>query len=145
MIDNNLQDEGELSKVLLHEADSLEGAIDTLCWAAATNSELKGFHDNDNALRALTMSPELRAHLDTQLVQAEYARIASEVGEAVEGARKPCPDQHLPQYDSQVVELADVLIRAFDTAGKRGWPLGEAVIAKMRYNATRPRLHGKNS
>lgn len=40
------------------------------------------------------------------------------------------------------IELADVLIRIFDFAGKHGVDLEAAVKLKMDYNATRPHRHG---
>ncbi len=40
------------------------------------------------------------------------------------------------------IELADVLIRIFDFAGKHGVDLEAAVEKKMAYNATRPHRHG---
>lgn len=39
-------------------------------------------------------------------------------------------------------ELADVLIRLCDLCGGFEVPLADAVIAKMRYNRTRPERHG---
>ncbi len=39
-------------------------------------------------------------------------------------------------------ELADVVIRIFDTCGKYGIDLENAIIAKMKYNKTRPYKHG---
>lgn len=39
-------------------------------------------------------------------------------------------------------ELADVVIRVCDMAGAYGIPLAEAIIEKMRFNATRPHRHG---
>lgn len=40
------------------------------------------------------------------------------------------------------VELADVLIRIFDTCGKYNIPLEEALDLKLEYNKTRPHRHG---
>lgn len=40
-------------------------------------------------------------------------------------------------------ELADCVIRILDLCGGRDIDLGAAIIAKHRYNATRPRRHGK--
>jgi NTP pyrophosphatase (non-canonical NTP hydrolase) len=40
------------------------------------------------------------------------------------------------------VELADVLIRIFDTCGKYNIPLQEALDLKLAYNKTRPHRHG---
>jgi NTP pyrophosphatase (non-canonical NTP hydrolase) len=78
-------------------------------------------------------------------IQAELARIGSEIGEAIEAIRKPAPDHHLPQFDNFIVELGDTLIRIGDTAGRRMMPLGEATVEKMIYNAKRAYKHGKNS
>ncbi|MFC3802832.1 hypothetical protein [Cohnella sp. GCM10012308] len=39
-------------------------------------------------------------------------------------------------------ELADIVIRVFDAAGRYGIDLEEAIAEKMAYNATRPQRHG---
>jgi NTP pyrophosphatase (non-canonical NTP hydrolase) len=44
---------------------------------------------------------------------------------------------------SEEAELADLLIRAFHYAGKRGIDLGRAVQLKHAYNINRPYKHGK--
>ena len=79
------------------------------------------------------------------IVQSRIALIMSELGEAVEGNRKHAADDHLPQFDSLTVELADAIIRILDLAGHYSLPLGEALIAKCEYNMSRPHKHGKNS
>ena len=63
--------------------------------------------------------------------------IHSEISEAMEGHRKNKDDEHLPQYKSIDVELADAIIRICDLAGSRGVNLGEIIVAKMEYNAQR--------
>jgi NTP pyrophosphatase (non-canonical NTP hydrolase) len=40
------------------------------------------------------------------------------------------------------IELADVLIRVFDFAGKEGIDLDAALRTKMEYNKGRPHMHG---
>lgn len=40
------------------------------------------------------------------------------------------------------IELADLLIRVFDTCGEYGIDLEQALKLKMAYNKTRPRRHG---
>lgn len=65
------------------------------------------------------------------------ALMHSELSEMLEGERKNLMDSHLPHRKSAEVELADLLIRAFDYAGKFGFDLDGAVAEKMTYNAQR--------
>jgi len=71
-------------------------------------------------------------------VGTKLALVHSEVSEGLEGYRKDRADEHLPQFDSFSVELADAIIRICDLAGGLGLPLGEALVAKLAYNAQRP-------
>jgi NTP pyrophosphatase (non-canonical NTP hydrolase) len=73
----------------------------------------------------------------------KIALIMSELGEAVEGIRKPGPDEHCPSFTKEEIEIADALIRIFDYAGGFGLKLAEAFEAKMEFNAQRPHKHGK--
>jgi NTP pyrophosphatase (non-canonical NTP hydrolase) len=63
--------------------------------------------------------------------------VHSEVSEAMEGYRKDLPDDKLPHRKMFEVELADVLIRVFDIAGKHNLDLDGAVREKREYNASR--------
>lgn len=63
--------------------------------------------------------------------------IVSELGEAMEGHRKSKMDEHLPEFQSIEVELADALIRICDMAGGMDYRLAEAVAAKLEFNKTR--------
>lgn len=63
--------------------------------------------------------------------------IVTEVAEGMEGARKGLMDDHLPDRPMLEVELADAVIRCFDTAGGLGLDLAGAIAAKLAYNATR--------
>lgn len=65
------------------------------------------------------------------------ALMHSELSEALEGIRKDAQDDHLPEFKSVEVELADALIRIFDYAGAAELRLGEAFVAKLAYNAQR--------
>lgn len=63
--------------------------------------------------------------------------IVSEIAEGMEGARKDLMDDHLPHRKMLEVELADAVIRIFDTAGMLRYDLGAAIADKMLYNQHR--------
>lgn len=71
------------------------------------------------------------------------ALMHSELSEMLEGVRKPGPDPHCPEYTSEEIELADVFIRAFDYAVGHDLRLARAIAAKLAFNASRERMHGK--
>lgn len=94
------------------------------CWHIA---ESKGFHTvNDNPA-------------------AWVANIHGEVSELWEAYRngklsEPC-DKDVPLSNAEE-ELADIIIRACDTALQMGIDIERAVCVKLDYNETRPYLHG---
>jgi len=74
--------------------------------------------------------------------------IVTELAEACEWLRMdtgdgPAPSNHIPEFSGFTEELADVVIRAMDLAGSRKADLGGAILAKMKYNESRPIKHGK--
>ena len=76
--------------------------------------------------------------LGKALVAQKLMLCVSELAEAMEGHRKGLKDDKLPHRDMIEVELADLVIRAFDLAGAMGYDLGAAIAEKMSYNAQRP-------
>lgn len=70
--------------------------------------------------------------------------MVSELGEACEAQRRNITkSEHIPDFTGEEEELADCIIRILDYAGAYNLRLAEAVIAKMKYNRTRPYKHGK--
>ena len=74
------------------------------------------------------------------------ANLHGEVSELWEAARKG----HLMEKCDKPVnltcaeeELADIVIRAFDTAHTLGLDIGRAIALKSEYNESRPHMHGK--
>lgn len=65
------------------------------------------------------------------------ALMHSELSEMMEAERKNLMDDKLPHRKGAEVELADLLIRAFDYAGAHGFDLDGAVAEKRAYNRIR--------
>lgn len=63
--------------------------------------------------------------------------MVSEIIEGAEGVRKGLKDDKLPHRDMFEVELADAVIRIFDTAEGLGMDLGGAIAEKLAFNRTR--------
>lgn len=71
------------------------------------------------------------------------ALIHSELSEALEAARHGNPRSDVINHPQVAEELADAIIRIIDLAAGLGYNIGNAVVDKMAYNATRPYKHGK--
>lgn len=69
--------------------------------------------------------------------------VVTELAEAVEGDRRNNPDDHVPEFDSREVEVADALVRLLHLSHKYSLRLTPAFLAKMEYNLGRPFKHGK--
>lgn len=83
---------------------------------------------------------------DREAVAVFVANEHSEVSELWEAYRagklhEPCDKPGLGLTCAEE-ELADIVIRAMDTSRALGVDLGLAVVAKHRYNLSRPHLHG---
>lgn len=103
-------------------------------WVALAydNACSKGFHDEDRGI------PESVALMHSELSELlEEHRAGRGPTEIYERPEKPGKPEGIP------IELADLVIRAFDFAGKHGIDLEAAIARKHAYNTTRPRKHGK--
>lgn len=83
---------------------------------------------------------------DREAVAVFVSNEHSEVSELWEAYRagklhEPCDKPGLGLTCAEE-ELADVVIRAMDASRALGVDLGAAVVAKHKYNLSRPRLHG---
>lgn len=102
----------------------------------------------DNAKRGFWDWPSPEAKLDvveySLMKKAEkIALMHSELSEALEGIRKPAASDKIPEFTCEEEEMADLYIRLMDYAGGFNLRLGDAIVAKLAYNATRPYKHGK--
>lgn len=72
------------------------------------------------------------------------ALVHSELSEMLEANRKSVKeDDKIPAFTGEEAEAADTLIRMLDMSGRYNWRLGEAVVAKMQFNLSRPYKHDK--
>lgn len=111
-------------KLSKYEKKTIE-ALDSLAGEIYTNNKVKGFWDKKRNKGEL------------------IALIHSELSEALEAIRKPDLSDKIPDFTGEEEELADAVIRILDYAAGYNLPLGAAIVAKIRYNKTRPYKHGK--
>lgn len=124
----------------------LKEAVTLLSQMAYHNAFDHGFWgDYYNSLNVMEVSFSLAMKYKTDVKLSKIALMHSELGEMTEGVRKPHADEHCPEFTSEEIELADAFIRGFDYAAAFNLRLGEAILAKMEYNASRPHMHGKGA
>lgn len=121
-------------------------SIDELFLSEAVNDVAKrmfciakdhGFHDNDR--------DDDGNFVEWRLAQF-VANLHGEVSELWECVRKGTLDEECDKHcglTNAEEELADIMIRAMDTAVTLGIRIGDAIAKKAAYNKTRPHMHGK--
>ncbi len=104
---------------------SIAIGLRTLMHAANDHARRAGFRDKDKSFGD------------------EVALILTEAAEAFEAHRHGNPQsEHIPDFSGVEEEFADIIIRVAETAEHHNFDLPAAVLAKMKYNTTRPRMHG---
>lgn len=87
--------------------------------------------------------PELAVPAQANIVIAALGLICAEAAEAMENVREGYKDDDkLPEYSGFQVELADIIIRTLDLAGRYNVPLEEIIEKKLKKNRERGYLHG---
>ncbi|PKL13991.1 MAG: hypothetical protein CVV52_03710 [Spirochaetae bacterium HGW-Spirochaetae-8] len=119
--------------------------IDDLVKKAHENAKDKGFHDKRMevgtmiALIHSELSEALEAHRAG--LQLDYFRMIGLSGYLLDLESEEYFKTHLKETFE--MELADAVIRIADMCGLLDIDLESCIRAKMKYNASRPRLHGK--
>ncbi len=70
----------------------------------------------------------------------------SEISELVETWREGGTpvSRKIPPFTHETEELADLVLRVMMYGADHALPVGEAILAKLHYNKTRPKYHGKS-
>ena len=118
--------------------------LDELQEACYNNSVDHGFWLLPSQLEnqfAASKDEKAIAHM---VISQRLMLITSELAECCEAIRQDkLESEHLPGFTGLEEELADVVIRVFDLAARFAPNLPDAIITKMKYNKTRPMMHGK--
>jgi NTP pyrophosphatase (non-canonical NTP hydrolase) len=122
--------------------------ISKMVLEAYTNAKKKGFHDKPDALGTKIalihseVSEALEAHRSGRVMKDD---MKAPLLKYAYGEQHAMSDNtfELVIKNTFEDELADTVIRIADLCGAMGINLEAHIMAKMRYNKGRPRLHGK--
>lgn len=76
---------------------------------------------------------------DATLLALIHSEVSEGLSSVLSGNQ---PSSHIPEYSGLEEEMADVIIRIMDMAESKNFDIGKAVIAKMKFNASRTWRHG---
>ena len=126
--------------------------LDALQEIIGQGNASRGFHDEGDHYReqyakaAEVDLPDAPAALRNYYM-VKVGLIMSEGAEALEELRSGRLADETYHVDGKPEgvpsEIADIVIRAFDFADEAGFSLGQIILEKLRFNATRGRLHGR--
>ena len=129
--------------------------VSTLQTAAHANAVRKGFYEDGEIMlecirvgaTALGRDPRpIQQYAEHALRLAAYMRMVTGVAEAADADRNGNPEsKKIPGFSHREEEMADLQIRLWDWTEHDGDDLYGAALAKMAYNANRPRKHNKVS
>lgn len=116
------------------KADNILMGINQLIETAHTASANAGWWNDPETGEDLLSNPTYAKYV----LATKMMLMVSETSEAMEGIRQNSMDDKLPHLTMEVCELADIMIRVADYAGKRNLDLAGAIVEKMKFNLTRP-------
>lgn len=126
-----------------YENPGITNALDLLAKDINDWAVRKGFWTRPTDGLRNDLFPEDEAYLTNAEKGQKLMLVVSELGEAVEGVRKPGPSDKIPLFTQEEEEIADAVIRLLDYVGRYRLRLAEAVEAKMAVNEGRSFRHGK--
>lgn len=141
---------------MIESKESIIETIEYLTWKCYSNAKEHGFWQDEDRLLDIVDSYSLQngdekdvdieQRVITLFNNEKIALEMSELAERLECLRKNPnkQDDHCPEFYNVEIEVADLIIRAMDFAGRRNLRIGKAILAKMQYNAGRPYKHDKN-
>lgn len=123
----------ENRRLRAYALDSVKSCLNYLAEIVYENAVAKKFHP--------TTVPNMCANLHGEVSELWEAYRNQKLDSACDKTAKMI-DAGLPTLDCKSEELADIIIRALDSAKALGVNIGNAVIIKHRFNMTRPEKHG---